>query len=107
MSLHQVSSYRLCFKSTVLGAKYDAPNGVCFAIFASENSEKFAQFYVVDSSWAEKKNEDPITPLAQIQVSQKSGNIKMVAFQPEHWGIELDSKDFLLQIKPMLLNSNQ
>jgi hypothetical protein len=69
-------------------------------VLISNESKKISQFYVVKSDW-DKTNDlsKKITPLAHIHMSNSTGNIKVVLYQPEIWNISNKSKELISFIK--------
>lgn len=94
MKLQTLSMYRLKAKAIDTRESFTASNGVGFSILVSTSSDLLKQYYVVESQSLEGTS-GKVIPLAHVQVSKATGEIKFVVFQPESWGISADSDDLL------------
>lgn len=94
MRVQTLSSYRLKSKAVSINKTFIADNGIAFSIFVSKGTGSVSQYYIIESKW-ENAPSPKVIPLAHLQVSKISGNIKFAAFQPENWNLKTDSFEFV------------
>lgn len=83
MRLQRLSQHRLLDCSKLVGS---LPSNEQFLLMESIQPNFVKHFYVVDKSWRSNRFKK-VVPLAHLQVSPKTGNMKLVAWQPEFWDL--------------------
>lgn len=79
----KLSPYRLTKKAHKVAEFCAFEN---FDVLESHETQVIAQYYVVQNGWEamlDNKNIHKIAPLAHIQVSKNTGNVKFLALQPQ------------------------
>lgn len=108
MIFKTLSPYRLKTKALSINETFQASNGLSFSVLISTESSRISQFYVLESNW-DKNNTTTkkIIPLAHIQVSNTTGSLNVISFQPENWNISNDCREltsFIKGIFPQYMN---
>lgn len=103
MEFQTLSHYRLSEKSIPINTLFTAFNGMKFAVLKSIHSKKVAHFYFVDPNWKESGYHNKITPLAYVQMSQKTGAIVFKILQPQKWCTSPQFDQLKQQLKQFIL----
>lgn len=105
MRFKTLSMCRLKTNVSTFHKKLTASNGMDFSILVSSESNRIEQFYILDSHW-ESQKDSKVTPLAHIQVSKITGNVKIASFNPENWNLNLESVDLMSKITALISNND-
>jgi hypothetical protein len=82
MQLQRLSQHRLFDCSKLVGS---LPSNEQFLLMESVQSNFIKNFYVVEKTW--NSSFKKVIPLAHLKVSPKTGNMKLVTWQPEFWNL--------------------
>lgn len=83
MLLQRLSQHRLLDCSKLISS---LPTNDQFLLMESTPHNFIKHFYVVNKNW--NASSKKVVPLAHFQVSPKTGNMKLVTWQPDFWNLD-------------------